>query len=75
MTGRELKELASHIDDNAEVVFRPTNCDYVYNISADVDREEHHIRAFWGSDYKAIVICADDQVGADWGVDVEYPDD
>lgn len=66
MTVRELKELLENYDDNEEIVVSDGGT-YLYDISKI--KKGYGVRAFWGNDYKALVLVARDQVGAMWEED------
>ena len=59
MTIRELINELQEYDENIEIVFNPENSDYV-DSPRSIQKKE--VRAFWGKDYKAIVIKGE-QVG------------
>ncbi len=61
MTVRELKEILDKQDENMEVVMLPANFTYVYSIRGTMKKM---VRSFWGADMEAVVIAADDQIGA-----------
>ena len=72
MTVGELKELLEDFDDEMEVrigIVQRYGTDFANDID---DVEEHRIRAFYGSDYKSVVLREGSQVGAvDWNDDEE----
>lgn len=71
MTVRELIDILESYDDDMEVIIgmRQTyGTDFAMEINYDV--EERKIRAFYGKDYKAVVITEGSQCGA-----VAYNDD
>ena len=72
MTVGELKELLEDFDDEMEVrigMVQRYGTDFANEID---DVEEHRIRAFYGNDYKAVVLREGSQVGAvDWNDDEE----
>ena len=72
MTVGELKELLEDFDDEMEVrigMVQRYGTDFANEID---DVEEHRIRAFYGSDYKAVVLREGSQVGA---VDLDDDED
>ena len=62
MTVRELKNMLDGCDDNMPVVFQPYNSMYGEDI-CEV-RENKGIAAFYGNDYKALVLTSDGQCGS-----------
>lgn len=77
MTVGELKELLEDFDDEMEVrigMAQRYGTDFANEID---DVEEHRIRAFYGSDYKAVVLREGSQVGAvDWDdEDLDYEEE
>lgn len=71
MTVRDLIEELQNFDDDMEVIIgmRQTyGTDFAMDVEYDI--EERKIRAFWGNDYKAVVITEGSQCGA-----VVYDDD
>lgn len=65
MTVRELIEELQNFDGNMKVKIG-TKQRYGTDFAMDAEYgvEERKIRAFWGSDYKAVVITEGDQCGA-----------
>ena len=62
MTVRELIEELEEFDGDMEVVFKPSNSNYVDSIrEMPIERE---ISSFYGEDRKAVVILSDGQTGA-----------
>lgn len=78
MTVGELKELLKNFDEDMPVrigMIQRYGTDFANEID---DVEEHRIRAFYGSDYKAVVLKEGSQVGAvDWNddEDLDFEDD
>ena len=66
----ELKEMLEDLVDcygeDMPVVFQSGSYAYSFKRYAIEDKG---VRAFWGNDYKAIVLEEDDQVGAVWDED------
>ena len=80
MKVRDLIEILETYDENAEVIIgmRQTyGTDFAMGIEYDI--AEHRINAFYGSDYKAVVITEGSQIGAvaydDEDDDDEYDDE
>ena len=61
MTVADLISELNCYDGDAEVVIKVSNS--MYAESVEVIREKK-VRAFWGNDWSAVVICGDEQVGA-----------
>ena len=71
MTVRDLIDMLECYDDDMEVVIgmvQAYGTDFAMEV--DYDIAEHRIRAFYGNDYKAVVITEGDQCGA-----VDYDDE
>lgn len=65
MTVRDLIEELQNFDDDMEVIIgmRQTyGTDFAMDVEYDIG--ERKIRAFWGNDYKAVVITEGSQCGA-----------
>ena len=62
MTIKELKNMLEEYDDSMSVVFQPYNSMYGEDI-CEV-RENKGIAAFYGNDYKALVLISGGQCGA-----------
>lgn len=61
MTVRELIDELENYDEDMEVVFRGSNTMYVDSIITTGTAE---VRAFYGDNWEAVVLYADQQVGA-----------
>ena len=61
MTVRDLIDELENYDEDMEVVFRGSNTMYVDSIGTTGTNE---VRAFYGDDWEAVVLYADQQVGA-----------
>lgn len=61
MTVRELIEILNEYNDNAKVVLKPSNSEYVENIG-DIGRKE--ISSLHGKDFNALVINGDGGCGS-----------
>lgn len=61
MTVRDLIDELENYDEDLEVVFRGSNTMYVDSIETT---DINEVRAFYGNDWKAVVLYADQQVGA-----------
>lgn len=76
MTVRELIDRLECFDDDTKVVIgmkQKYGSDFAMNISIEYDVDEYGIRAYYGDDYKAVVITEGSQIGV---VDYEgYYDD
>lgn len=71
MTVRDLIEMLEEFDEDMEVVIgmqQKYGSDFAMEVSNDV--EEHKVRAFYGKDFKAVVITEGEQIGA-----VDYDDE
>jgi len=71
MKVRDLINALENFDEDMEVrigMIQNYGSNFAMNIDCDV--EEHKIRAFYGNDYKAVVITEREQVGT-----VDYFDD
>ena len=62
MTVQELQDKLNRLDPNAEIVIKPANSRYAEEISSTVRGAE--IRAMWGPDYEAFVLCGKEQTGS-----------
>ena len=65
MTVRDLIEMLEEFDEDMEVcigMIQNYGSNFAMNICEDV--AEYKIRAFYGADYKAVVITEGEQVGA-----------
>ena len=61
---RDLIEILETYDENAEVIIGMRQR-YGTNFAMEIDEiEERKVRAFWGKDYKAVVITEGSQCGA-----------
>lgn len=70
MTVRELLEMLEEFDEEMEIVIgmqQKYGSDFAMEIFNDV--EEHKVRAFYGKDFKAVVITEGEQLGV-----VDYDD-
>lgn len=67
MTVRELKEMLEDYNDDMRIVIQPLNSRYAESIYGIV--EDKRIAAFYGSDYKALVLECYEQVGSVCDVD------
>ena len=63
MTIRELKEILEDFRDDDIVVFKPERSDYVEDFSNEA-YENYEVRAFYGDNYNAVVLCSGGQTGA-----------
>lgn len=61
MTVADLISELNCYDGDAEVLIKMSNSMYAESIGATREKE---VRAFWGDDWSAVVICGDEQVGA-----------
>ena len=61
MTAEELIRELECVDPESEVLIKPCNSIYVDCID---NVYEENVRAFFGEDYKAVIIYAESQVGA-----------
>ena len=61
MTVRNLIDKLENYDEDMEVVFRGSNTIYVDSIETTGTNK---VRAFYGDDWEAVVLYADQQVGA-----------
>ena len=61
MTVRDLIDELENYDEDLEVVFNGNNTIYVDSIGTTGTSE---VRAFYGKDWEAVVLYADQQVGA-----------
>ena len=61
MTVRDLIDELEYYDKDLEVVFKESNTTYVNSIEIIGTNE---IRAFYGNDGEAVILYADQQVGA-----------
>ena len=71
MTVRDLIEMLEEFDEDMEVrigMIQRYGSNFAMNICGDV--EEHKIRSFYGSDFKAVVLTEGNQVGT-----VDYDDE
>ena len=71
MTVRDLIEMLEEFDEDMEVcigMIQNYGSNFAMNIVNDV--AEHKIRAFYGDDYKAVVLTEGNQIGT-----VDYDDD
>lgn len=62
MTVGRLKVMLEEYDDDKEIVFQPTNSIYVEIIGGI--EENGGVAAFYGKDFKALVLTSDGQCGA-----------
>lgn len=61
MTVADLISELEYYDKDAEVLIKVSNSMYAESIGVTTEKK---IRAFWGDDWSAVVICGDEQVGA-----------
>lgn len=66
MTVRDLIGMLEDFDEDAEIRVQAGG-DYAYDIEEVL--EGYGIRAFYGDDYKCLILKADEQVGAIWEED------
>lgn len=61
MTVRELIDELKYYDGDSKVIIKSSNSMYTDSIGSTMETE---VRSFWGDDYRAVVICGDEQCGA-----------
>lgn len=61
MTVADLISELECYDEDMEVIIKGSNSMYVDSIRTTMESE---VRAFYGDDWSAVVICGDEQVGA-----------